>query len=454
MKLRPASLLWRTFLLVAMLMLLSMWAWFTVFSAYENEPRAHQLTQLMASVVNLTRSALVNAHPGKRRELLRELSDREGIHVYAVEENESVSPMPDKPLLISVLEALRHQLGAETRMTLQRDGEHAVFVSFRIDDDEYWVALPSERIERAIPWQWIGWGAAALLLSLVGAYLIVFRIVSPLKALSAAAAEIGHGRVPEPVRETGPNEIATLARAFNQMSSNLARLDSDRALILAGISHDLRTPLARLRMGIEMAPGDASLRDGMVADVEEMDKTIDQFLDFARESSGEPLEQTDVAALLEQLASQYQRRGFRVSSDAGLAHIALPPLALRPMALRRAIANLVDNALHYAGAEQEVSLSSRAARDELQIDVADRGPGIPAEEAERLKLPFTRLDMARGNSSGAGLGLAIVERIARGHGGSLQLLARPGGGLIARITLPLAGGSAPQRQGTQGASEL
>jgi len=439
LKLQPASLLWRTFLLVAMLMLLSMWAWFTAFSAYENEPRAHQLTQLMASVVNLTRSALVNAHPEKRQKLLRELSDREGIHVYAVEENENVADMPDKPLLISVLEALRQQLGAETRMTLRRDGERAVFVSFRIDDDEYWVALPSERIERAIPWQWIGWGSAALLLSLVGAYLIVFRIVSPLKALSAAAAEIGHGRVPEPVRESGPSEIATLARAFNQMSANLARLDSDRALILAGISHDLRTPLARLRMGIEMATGEASLRDGMVADVEEMDKTIDQFLDFARESSGEPLEQTDVAAMLTHLASQYQRRGFRVDCDAQ----PLPPLTLRPSALRRAVANLVDNALHYAGAEKEVTLGLRTSRDAVQIDVADRGPGIPAEEVERLKLPFTRLDLARGNSRGAGLGLAIVERIACSHGGSLQLLARPGGGLIARITLPPADRHSP-----------
>ena len=285
-----------------------------------------------------------------------------------------------------------------------------------------------------MPWQWIGWGSAALLLSLVGAYLIVFRIVSPLKALSAAAAKIGHGHVPEPIVESGPREIAALARAFNQMSANLARLDSDRALILAGISHDLRTPLARLRMGIEMAPGEASLRDGMVADVEEMDKTIDQFLDFARESSGEALADTDLAALLADLAGQYQRRGFRVSSAAA----PLPPLVLRPLALRRAIANLVDNALHYAGADQEVDISVRRERDQVQIEVADRGPGIPAAEVERLKLPFTRLDLARGNSRGAGLGLAIVERIARSHGGELHLLARPGGGLLARITLPLS----------------
>ena len=432
MNLPPRSLLWRTFLLVALLMLLSLWAWFSIFKAYENEPRAHQLTQLMASVVNLTRSALVNAHPEKRQELLRELSDREGIHVYAAEDNENVAEMPDKALLQSVLEELRSQLGEETRMTLEREGEHAVFVSFRIDDDEYWVALPSERIERAIPWQWLGWGAAALLLSLAGAYLIVFRIVNPLKVLSSAASEIGHGRMPEPVRESGPSEIAMLARAFNQMSANLARLDSDRALILAGISHDLRTPLARLRMGVEMSEGDATLHDGMVADIEEMDKTIDQFLDFARESSGEPEQATDIAALLQELAQQYERRGFCIACRCD----TLPPLLLRPQALRRAIANLVDNALHYAGADQPVDLGLRLSRNVVNIDIADRGPGIAPADAERLKLPFTRLDIARGNSRGAGLGLAIVERIVRQQGGALQLLQRDGGGLLARISLP------------------
>jgi len=431
---RPGTLLWRTFLLVAVLMLLSVLAWFVIYSAYENEPRARQLTQLMASVANLTRSALVNADPTKRRELLRELSDREGIHVYPVEDDETIAPLPDKPLLASVLDELKLELGPETRMTLARDGERAVFVSFHIDEDEYWVALPSERFERSIPWQWIGWGAAALLLSLAGAYLIMFRVTRPLKALSAAAVEIGRGGMPSPVEESGPGEIAMLAHAFNQMSADLARLDSDRALILAGISHDLRTPLARLRMGIELSGADASIREGMVTDVEEMDKTIGQFLDFARESSGEALQETDLGQLLAEIAAQYQRRG--ASIDCELA--ALPPQFLRPKALRRALANLIDNAAYYAGNKEALLLTLRLARNEIQIDVADRGPGIPQAEADRLKLPFTRLDAARSNTSGAGLGLAIVERIARGHGGRLELLPREGGGLIARIVIPVA----------------
>ncbi|HUY02411.1 MAG TPA: ATP-binding protein [Rhodocyclaceae bacterium] len=432
MKLWPSTLLWRTFLLVAGLMLLSMLAWFAIYSTYENEPRARQLTQLMESVTNLTRSALINAHPERRRELLRELSDREGIHVYAVRKGERIAPLPDRPLLADVLSELRQKLGPRTRMTLERNGERAVFVSFHIDDDEYWVALPSQRLERRIPWQWLGWGAAALSLSLAGAYLIMFRVTRPLKALSSAAAEIGRGRIPAPVEESGPGEIATLAHAFNQMTADLARLDSDRALILAGISHDLRTPLARLRMGIEMSGSETAIREGMVTDVEEMDKTIDQFLDFARESSGEALQETDLKALLADLAAQYQRRGVLINNELA----AVRPLALRPQALRRAVANLIDNALYYAGNREGLALSLRSEKNEIRIDVADRGPGIPAKDTERLKLPFTRLDAARGNASGAGLGLAIVERIARGHGGRLELLARPGGGLIARIAIP------------------
>ena len=429
MKPWPSTLLWRTFLLVAVLMLLSVLAWFAIYSAYENEPRARQLTQLMASVANLTRSALINAHPEKRRELLRELSDREGIHVYLAEDDESVAPMPDKPLLASVLDELKTELGPDTRMTLERDGERAVFVSFRIDDDEYWVALPSERLERSIPWQWIGWGAAALLLSLAGAYLIMFRVTRPLKALSAAAVEIGRGGMPAPVEESGPGEISMLAHAFNQMSADLARLDSDRALILAGISHDLRTPLARLRMGIELSGADPAMREGMVADVEEMDQTIGQFLDFARGSSGEALQETDPTQLIADIAAQYERRGIIIARELA----TLPPLLLRPKAMRRAVANLIDNAIHYAGTA--LALSLRRVGNEIQIDVADRGPGIPRAEIERLKLPFTRLDAARSNTSGAGLGLSIVERIARGHGGRLELLAREGGGLIARIAI-------------------
>jgi two-component system osmolarity sensor histidine kinase EnvZ len=443
MKLLPRSLLWRTFLLLAVLMLISVAAWFAIFRAYEREPRARQLAQTLVSVANLTRAALISAHPDSRRELLRELSDREGIHIYPAEPNDRIEPLPDRAFLQRVEELVREQLGPATRLTLEREGERALFLNFRIDDSEegdYWLALPRERIERVFPLGWLGWGVAALLLSLAGAWLIVFRITRPLKALQQAAREVGAGGTPPRLDEGGPTELATVSRAFNQMGTDLAQIDQDRALILAGISHDLRTPLTRLRMGIEMA-GDEMLREGMTADVEEMDKTIGQFLDFARSEGGETPQEIDVVAMLGEIASQYRRRGFNVEC-AGFGAVSAGnarALPARPQALRRAISNLVDNALRYAGAEKPVELDMTIAGMEFAIDVRDRGPGVPAEEVERIKRPFARLESARSNTAGAGLGLAIVERVARGHGGRLELFPREGGGLVARLILSTTG---------------
>lgn len=442
-KLWPQTLLWQTFLLIVSLMLLSVFVWYSIYRTYEREPHARQLAQLVESVINLTRSALVSAHPDKRQALLLELSNREGIHIYPVEPNEVIAPLPNRPTLLLAAEQLRRELGPRTRVTLERNDEKALFVSFRIEEEEgsenieaneYWIALPRERIERAVPWQWMGWGLAAVLLSLVGAYLIMFRVTRPLKSLSTAAIEIGRGRTPAPVEEVGPSEIAALARTFNQMTADLARLDSDRALILAGISHDLRTPLTRLRMNIELSGADEKTRESMVIDIEEMDQSIGQFLDFARETSGEALQETDFAELLKDLAAVYVRRGVSIQTDLAV----LPGLPVRPQGLRRAVANLIDNALRYAGNDQPVLLVLKQVKHEIHIEVCDRGRGIPGHEVERLKLPFTRLETARSNTSGAGLGLAIVDRVARSHGGKLSLLARDGGGLVARIILPVA----------------
>ncbi len=441
MKLLPRSLLWRTFLFVALLMVLSVAAWFAIFSTYEREPRARQLAQTLVSVANLTRAALVSARPQARRELLRDLSDREGIHIYPADPADRIEPLPDRAFLRRVEELVREQLGPTTRLSMEREGERALFVNFRIDDSDegdYWLALPRERIDRVFPLSWLGWGVAALLLSLFGAWLIVFRITRPLKALEGAARKVGAGATPDRLDEGGPTELATVAHAFNQMSADLAQIDQDRALILAGISHDLRTPLTRLRMGIEMA-GDEGLREGMTADVEEMDKTIGQFLDFARSEGGEAQQEVDVAALLGEIAMQYRRRGFKVAL---VAPVPVPPapalanaLPVRPQALRRAVSNLVDNALRYAGAESPVELALDAAAGEFSIEVRDSGPGIPPQDVERMKRPFARLEVARTNAAGAGLGLAIVDRIARSHNGRLELLPRSGGGLIARLVL-------------------
>jgi len=432
----PRSLLWRTFILLAALVLASTAGWFGIFRASEVEPRARQISQNLVSIVNITRTALVNSRPELRRELLSELAEREGIQVYTAEPGERLAPPADRPVLNLALELARQQLGEGTRFAGERDGKPGLWLSFQIDDDEYWLRIPRERIERQIALRWLGWGALALVLSLLAAYFLVSRLNRPLRALAQAASAIGKGKIPDPVHESGPEEIRTLSHAFNQMSKDLARLDADRALILAGVSHDLRTPLSRLRLGLEMSGADPQLREGMTADIEEMDRTINQFLDFARTDGGETLQHADLAAIAAEVAEHYRRRGKSVATD--LSHV--PELPLQALSMRRVVLNLVDNALRYG--ELDVSIAVRAEDGAAVLDVADRGPGIPASEVERLKQPFTRLEAARSDKGGAGLGLAIVERVVRAHRGTFELLAREGGGLVARIRLPAVGKAA------------
>ena len=222
--------------------------------------------------------------------------------------------------------------------------------------------------------------------------------------------------------------MRTVSVAFNRMAGDLATMERERAMVLAGISHDLRTPLSRLRLAIEMSGTDRETAEGMGADVEEMDQVIGQFLAFAR-GEDEPHAEEDLNSLISELAESYRKRG----KDVGFKSGRLPPLRFAPMAVRRAVANLVDNALHYAGGAIEIATAREGGH--AVIEVKDHGPGVPPAEAERLKRPFTRLEKARSGRGGAGLGLAIVERIARAHSGRLDLVAREGGGLVARISL-------------------
>jgi len=433
-RLFPRTLLVRTFLLVSLLIFVSVATWLTLFSLAEREPRARQLGQLSASVVNLTTAAVIAADPLKRLALLRDLADSEGVHLYPADPSDRVQPLPDNFFFRVVADTVTAELGPDTRLAGSVNGQHGIWVSFPIgdsDDDDYWLMLPGDRAERPFPWQWLGWGGVSLALALLVAWLIVSRVTLPLRTLATAARELGRGQYPEPVGERGALELRQLAEAFNHMSEDLRRIDAERAEILAGISHDLRTPLARLRLESEMSISDDAARAGVVEDIEQMDAIIAQFLDYARGDSGEASELADVNALVAQAIGRLARGARTPHLD--LRHV--PPTRLRRQALTRAVANLLDNARKYAG--DDVAVATHVDERSIVIDVLDRGPGIPETEVERLKRPFTRLENARTNAHSTGLGLAIVERIARLHEGSLELLTRDGGGLIARLRLPL-----------------
>lgn len=433
MRLLPRSLLWRTFLLIGLLLIASLVAWISILDASERQPRARAIAQQVASIVNLTRAALVTAAPEKRIELLRYLSQEEGIRIYPAGEEEPVMDLPDSERVRAIEREVQDVLGGATQLKLEQEGLSGLLVSFRIGGEEYWLALPRERIERQLPWEWIGWSALAGVLALIGAWFIVSRINEPLHALTRAAAELASGKRPQPLDEAGATELRTLARAFNGMTAALQQAESERALLLAGVSHDLRTPLSRLRLALEMLEGpDRAMVAGMIEDIEDIDAIIDQFLDFGRDESGEAVDLAgDLNAIVGGVVERYVRRQRPVSADPA----PLPPLALRPLAMQRLIVNLVDNALRYSGTAVEIR--TRREADAVVLSVLDRGPGIPPQDAERMLQPFTRLEASRSGAKGSGLGLAIVQRIARIHAGSIELLPRPGGGLEARVRLPV-----------------
>ena len=444
MQLYPRSLLWRTFAIIAVLLIVSVLAWVQLFRFYEREPRAQQISQQIIAILNLTRAALISSRPEARNALMREISATERIEIYPAEPGEKLEPGPARPIAVLVEALVLEKAGAATRFAFRRNGEDGLWVSFRIDEDEYWVRMRRERLEPPPPWDWLGWGALAVLLALLGAYWLVRRVTQPLRSLAAAARAVGRGAPVPLLPEEGAREIAEVSHAFNQMTQDLKSQETNRALVLAGISHDLRTPLARLRLGVEMS-SDTTFRDGMVADIEQMDEVIGQFLEFARSGRDEsrPGEAVDLTALAQDLQTHYTTLGqdIAVESTGAVSAIA------RPAALKRAVMNLIDNALRYAGGDGVAQISIGVSQNSAEaiIEVLDRGPGIPADQAERLKQPFTRLDEARGSNDGqvdsaqggSGLGLAIVDRIAHQSGGRLDLLPREGGGLAARITLPL-----------------
>jgi two-component system osmolarity sensor histidine kinase EnvZ len=422
------TLFTRSFLLIALLILVSAAATVQLYRVYEREPRARELAQQTVSIVNLTRAALVNADPVLRRNLLIEINEREGIRLAPVTGGEVLEPLPKDALFDLVSSRIRQALGAQTRFAYARDRIDGFWVSFSIDDDDYWVMLPRERFAPSFGLEWLGGGLALLVLALAAAWLIASALSRPLGAIAAAAREVGRGQPPAPLAEAGPRELRTVSIAFNRMAGDLAAMERERAMVLAGISHDLRTPLSRLRLAIEMSGADRETVAAMSTDVEEMDKVIGQFLTFAR-GEDEALVIGDLNGLIAEIVEGYRKREHRVSFTPG----ALATLRFAPLAVHRAIINLVDNALHYAGGPVEIGTRRDGAL--ALVEVMDRGPGVPPGELERLKRPFTRLHEARSGSGGAGLGLAIVDRIARAHGGRFELAAREGGGLVARLGL-------------------
>ena len=255
-------------------------------------------------------------------------------------------------------------------------------------------------------------------------------ITGPLSVLATAAEKLGEDIDRPPIPEEGPTEVRRAAKAFNTMQQRLSRFLSDRNRILTAMSHDLKTPVTRMRLRTEMLE-DEALRTKFARDLEEMESMVGQTLEFMRDTSAaEPLQGVDLMALLESLHADYAEAGKPVEIKGRIAR----PFSGRPLALRRCLTNLVENAIRYG---ERATIEVQDGESEIVIRILDEGPGIPEPELERAFEPFYRGEASRSRETGGtGLGLGIARNIARTHGGELALRNRAGRGLEAVLSLP------------------
>ena len=331
---------------------------------------------------------------------------------------------------LAYTEAAREFLGEGTIVKVEISDRVYVWVN-EPGHPEYWIRMPIGEYDGGMPISMLIFSGMLLFLSLAGAWLLVHQLHRPLKRLAFAAREIGRGDYPGKLKETGPQELVAVTSAFNQMASDVHQLEEDRTLLLAGISHDLRTPITRIRLSIEfLSEQDEELKQGLIADTQDMDDIIDQFIGYVRYGSEEKMERGNINDLVLQVveAAAKQHNGIETNL------VDVPEQSFKPLAMKRLFSNLIENAFRYGKAP--VVVSSHVNKKSLKIIVRDNGKGIADLDKTRLFQPFARGDKARGGK-GSGLGLAIVQRIAEMHGGEITLNNHPDGGLEACFQMPI-----------------
>jgi two-component system osmolarity sensor histidine kinase EnvZ len=415
----PDTLFARMVVLIATLFLLGQLAIYAVLHFYGFPPHTHRIAQRWAQLLTLAAtqpSARASALPSRLAEL--------GLRY----EPGDIAPLPGHPpddaALKAILTELRRLLGPSAEITvdpthkllwLRWDGPHPVTLAIPAKQD---IPIPLPYIQLI----------ALIAIALIGGVIAARQINRPLKSLVDSVSRFSDGQLPRPLRVQGPRDVRELAARFNRLLEDLERLLRERELVLVGVSHDLRTPLTRTRLAAEFIPAQAvDVCDEIVANIQEMDAIIEQFMNYAREGQEEQSSQVDLAAVVRDTVERY-----RDGPQACPVEIDVPASLsahTQPLAISRALRNLLENATKHGAPPIEVSLRHR--NDEIRLCVRDHGPGIPPQRLSELPKPFT---LSR--SGGAGLGLAIVERIARRLRGKLVLANAENGGFLVCLELP------------------
>ncbi|HQV21748.1 MAG TPA: ATP-binding protein [Agitococcus sp.] len=431
-RLKPKSAVWRTTLVISIVLLVSQYLslaffWWNLYLP-EMRQHAHYAAVNLSLLRNAEQDVLQNPQALEMQAWVKQAT---GIEV--VRNPEDFPKVKDKPFA----EFFTRELEAQLRVEMQEPVD--VYFEFK-PKPQLWLYMPSMKdvwirepllfFAQYNPFIIIAWIIGVPLLAITAILILVRQLNRPLKRLELAARRVAKGKH-STILETqrGPSEIRAVNAAFNQMTFEIQQAAKDRTVMLAGISHDLRTPLTRLRLTAEMM-SDKDLAEGMILDIADMDAILEQFIAFMRDGSDEALELTQINDILSEVAAQFSQQttiNLHLEPD-------LPTIALRRTAIKRLVGNLVNNALRYGQAP--IELSSHAKRQAIEFSVRDHGQGIEESQIPELLQPFVRGESAR-TTQGSGLGLAIVARIVKIHKGTLDIRNHPDGGLEISVSLPL-----------------
>lgn len=434
MRLRlPETMFGKTALTIAVVLVLFQLFTTLVIAYYLLIPVARRSANDLADFMLLSSQVWVTLSPAERTRYQAVLQADTGLTLSPAEDPLSGQKVY-LPYALLLDEALAKHTRRPTRIRMERkDGVDMYWVDFDAGGHLLRFGFPGQRINIHAPLAIFLILLSGTLLTFLTTLILVRRWTQPLSQLTDAADRIGRAGVPEPLPEIGPCELANLVRTFNRMVHQLKSLLANHSTLIAGIAHDLRTPIARMRLALEVLPpsADPELAERLLRGLDAMSRLVDQSLEFGRGVTHEPSQEVDIAEMIRELAEEARRDGAEIRCHAQEGCAAV----VSPTALRRILANLLDNAVRYSEG-RPIDLACGREGGRLRIDVSDRGPGIPPGELEAVFQPFYRVDKSRSSvTGGSGLGLAIARQLADSNHWSLALAPREGGGTVASLML-------------------
>ena len=432
MRILPRSAFGQTVFLIGLLLLINQLVSYLSVAFYVIKPTTQQINHLIAKQIKVVFIDVGHTQSVLSTELTARFQQATGIEVYT--EQQALHQGLEQAIYYGYFsDLMSRELGGPAEVRVAQGDTYAFWVR-PPQAPHYWVKVPLTGLDETDFSPLTFYLLMIGVLSVGGGWLFARQLNRPLKSLQQAALQVGRGEFPPPLAEhKGSTEVIAVTKAFNYMARGIRQLEQDRALLMAGVSHDLRTPLTRIRLASEMMQEpDNWIREGIINDIDDMNAIIDQFIDYLRHHKEEPGQKENLNTLVRELVQAEHLQQRRIVTE--LAD-DLPDVMLRRIAIKRLLNNLLENALRYSDGDIEISTGFERNRKRAYLQIRDHGPGIPEDQMKAMFEPFTQGDIARG-SGGSGLGLAIIKKIVDMHHGDIALHNHAYGGLVVTVYLP------------------